>query len=52
MLLPIFALLSILFFREMKRPRALTVFMWFCAIYAIGAVIGIGELRRDCLIKL
>ena len=25
----------------MKRPRALTILMWFCAIYAIGAVIGI-----------
>ncbi|PZR77233.1 MAG: hypothetical protein DLM73_00260 [Chthoniobacterales bacterium] len=26
----------------MKRPRVLTVLMWFCAIYAIGAAFGIG----------
>jgi hypothetical protein len=25
----------------MKRPRALAILMWFCATYAIGAVIGI-----------
>ncbi|MGH6876504.1 MAG: hypothetical protein ACREHV_03890 [Rhizomicrobium sp.] len=31
----------------MKRPRILTVLMWFCALYAIGAVFGIGAAIVD-----
>lgn len=31
----------------MKRPRALTILMWFCAIYAIGAVLGIAAVIVD-----
>jgi hypothetical protein len=31
----------------MKRPLVLTVLMWFCAIYAIGAAFGIGAAIVD-----
>ena len=31
----------------MKRPPALTILMWFCATYAIGAVFGIGAVIVD-----
>ncbi|HST31735.1 MAG TPA: hypothetical protein VLK27_12945 [Chthoniobacterales bacterium] len=31
----------------MKRPRALTILMWFCLIYAIGAGFGIGAAIAD-----
>lgn len=31
----------------MKRPRALTILMWFCTIYATGAVIGILAVLLD-----
>jgi hypothetical protein len=32
---------------EMKRPRGLTILMWFCALYAIGALIGIIAVLLD-----
>jgi hypothetical protein len=31
----------------MKRPPTLTILMWFCAIYAIGAVFGIAAVIVD-----
>lgn len=31
----------------MKRPLALTILMWFCAIYAVGAVSGIFAVLLD-----
>jgi hypothetical protein len=31
----------------MKRPRSLTILMWFCALYAIGAAIGIVAVLLD-----
>jgi hypothetical protein len=31
----------------MKRPRSLTILMWFCALYAIGAAIGIIAVLLD-----
>lgn len=31
----------------MKRPLALTILMWFCAIYAVGAVLGIAAAIFD-----
>jgi hypothetical protein len=31
----------------MKRPPTLTILMWFCAIYAIGAVFGIAAVIFD-----
>jgi hypothetical protein len=31
----------------MSRPFALNILMWFCAIYAIGAVLGIGVAMLD-----
>jgi hypothetical protein len=31
----------------MKRPRVLTILMWFCALYAIGALIGIIAVLLD-----
>lgn len=31
----------------MKRPRVLTILMWFCALYAMGAVSGIIAVLLD-----
>lgn len=31
----------------MQRPRALTILMWFCSVYAAGAIIGIFAVLFD-----